>query len=70
VAVARANEIAEIEVQYQQSNSFRGLMDLYILRRFLSYFLLLSDVHLFVGRSLSSNFSTTSRATEFHFLSS
>ena len=49
VAAARAqNGSREIEVQYQQSNSFPRLMDLYILRRFLSYFLLLMATFIFL----------------------
>jgi LPS export ABC transporter permease LptG len=38
----------ELEMQYQQSNSFPRLMDLYILRRFLSYFLLLMATFIFL----------------------
>jgi lipopolysaccharide export system permease protein len=52
---ARAREAAraengsrESEVVYQQSNSFPRLMDLYILRRFFSYFLLLMAMFIFL----------------------
>ena len=49
LAAARArNGDREIEVQYQQSNSFPRLMDLYILRRFFSYFLLLMAIFIFL----------------------
>jgi len=49
VAAARVqNGDREIEVQYQQSNSFPRLMDLYILRRFFSYFLLLMAIFIFL----------------------
>ena len=54
VAAARVqNGDREIEVQYQQSNSFPRLMDLYILRRFLSYFLLLMVMFIFLFETFS-----------------
>ncbi len=52
---ARAREAArtqngsqESEIVYQESNSFPRLMDLYILRRFFSYFLLLMATFIFL----------------------
>jgi len=49
VSVARSqNDLRESDIPVQQSNSFPRLMDLYILRRFLSYFLLLVAVFIFL----------------------
>ena len=49
VSVARSqNDLRESDIPIQQSNSFPRLMDLYILRRFLSYFLLLVAVFIFL----------------------
>ncbi|HWY42826.1 MAG TPA: LPS export ABC transporter permease LptF [Candidatus Sulfotelmatobacter sp.] len=49
VSVARSqNDLRESDISVQQSNSFPRLMDLYILRRFLSYFLLLVAVFIFL----------------------
>lgn len=46
---ARAqNGSRESEVSYQESNSFPRLMDMYILRRFFSYFLLLMATFIFL----------------------
>lgn len=48
-SAARAqNGSREGEVVYQQSNSFPRVMDIYILRRFLSYFFLLMAVFIFL----------------------
>ena len=49
VSVARVqNGSRENGIQYQQSNSFPRVMDLYVLRRFLSYFFLLMITFIFL----------------------
>ncbi|HJZ64215.1 MAG TPA: LPS export ABC transporter permease LptF, partial [Candidatus Acidoferrum sp.] len=49
ITAARAqNGTRETEIQYQQSNSFPRLMDLYLLRRFFSYFLLMMMAFIFL----------------------
>ncbi len=49
VSAARVqNGSRETEIQYQQSNSFPRVMDIYLLRRFLSYFLLLMAMFIFL----------------------
>lgn len=49
VSSARAqNGNREVEIPMQQSNSFPRLMDIYLLRRFLSYFMLLMATFIFL----------------------